>query len=164
MTLEQVSEAIFHDGYHGGDSAFERLGAYLAEGGDVNAPDPVSGWTLLHKSCEHQNYRLIQALAEVGADLNAQEPYTGWTPLHVAVDIDIDGVLQATRNEEEFRRELTFSTTALLLSLGADANVRNHKGEMPRDIASHYGADALQRYDGLTSAAPDRPAGRLGGN
>jgi len=156
MTLEQVSEAIFHDGYHGGDSALERLRAYLAEGGDVNARDPTSGGTLLHESCEHQNYRLIQALAEAGADLNAQEPYTGWTPLHLAVDIDIDSVSQATRDVEGFNRELTFSTTILLLSLGADPNVRSYEGETPRDIASYYGAYALQRYDGLTSAAPDR--------
>ena len=58
--------------------------------------------------------------AEGLADLNAQATYNGMTPLHLAVDIDMDSVSQASDTEQEFRDKLTFSTTRLLLSLGAD--------------------------------------------
>jgi ankyrin repeat protein len=122
------------------------LDQYLADGGDINARDPDFSWTLLHLACEHMNHDLIRALSAAGADLNARTNHQGWSPLHLAVDADTDSWVQANDPFDE----LTFSTTCLLLSLGADSSVRDRDGLTPRDIAAEYGIDVAEKYDNLT--------------
>lgn len=144
LTLEQLFKAV------GEETGLPEFHVYVAASGDVNACDPDSGWSLLHLACEHMNISLIQALADGGADLNAQNDHDGWTPLHTAVDIDTDSVWQATQRESDFLTQLTFSTTRLLLALGADPTIADHKGETPRDLAAHGGPEALAQFDVLT--------------
>jgi ankyrin repeat protein len=147
MTEEDLGQLI-----HVGRGAAE-LPAFLAAGGDVNAIEPRSGMPLLHLACEHLNLDAIQALVAAGADLNLRDSF-GQVPLHVAVDNDIDSVVQADGPE------LRFETTRLLLSLGADPNVRDSQGRTPRDWAAAYGTAlntyALDEFDRRTKRGPGR--------
>ena len=131
------------------DRGVDELRRYLRDGGSVNVRHSDSTWTLVHLACEHMNLDLIRTLSEAGADQNARDRNQGWTPLHLAVDTDIDSVWQA---ENSFS-QLTFSTTRLLLALGADPTIRDNEGNTPRDIAAGYGTEVLNRYDNLTSAS-----------
>jgi ankyrin repeat protein len=126
------------------------LKQYLDAGGDVNVHHPDAVWSLLHLAVEHMNYPLIEALVNSGADVNDRGTVegSGWTPLHVAVDIDIDSVLQEHNSFEK----VTFSTVHLLLSLGADPTVRASDGRTPRDIVARYSEDLLSRFDTLISS------------
>lgn len=115
--------------------------AYLDSGGDINYKDELQGWSLMHYAAEHQNIEAIKILAHRGANLNIQD-LNGWTPLHLAVDSDIDGANQ--QNEE-----IKMTTTKTFLSLGASPLIRNNKNDTPRDIASHYGQNVLEKYDSI---------------
>jgi ankyrin repeat protein len=137
MTTEDLGQLIA-----AGRGAAE-LPAFVAAGGDVNATEPRSGMPLLHFACEHQNLDAIRALVSAGARINAKDS-VGQTPLHVAVDIDIDSVVQANGSE------LQFETTRLLLSLGADPSVQDCQGLTPRDWAARYGARAVEQFDRRT--------------
>ncbi len=139
-------------------SGTAELQEFVASGGDLNAGDPKSGWTLLHVATEHQNIGLIQALVNSGADLNAKD-HQGWTPLHLAVDIDIDSVVQSGDGSDK----VDFPTTRALLSLGADATMQDVKGQTARDVAAGYSTMLALRFDRLTAGGADRPqaAGRL---
>lgn len=115
---------------------------YLAEGGDVNGAD--EGMPLLHCACEHQDLDAIRALVAVGADVNRRDE-CGQSPLHIAVDIDIDSVVQAGG------MEMQFETTHLLLQLGADPGARDARGQTPRDWAAGYGASVAAEFDRRTN-------------
>ena len=137
MTADDLGQLIA-----GGRGPTE-LAAFIAAGGDVNAAEPRSGMPLLHLACEHQNMDAIRALVDAGANLNARDSF-GQAPLHIAVDIDIDSVVQANG------LELEFETTQLLLSLGADPNVQDRQGLTPRDWAARYGERAVEQFDRRT--------------
>ena len=141
MTTEELGQLIV-----AGRGPAE-FAAFLAASGDVNAVEPRSGMPLLHFACEHQNLGAIRALVGAGADPNATDSF-GQAPLHVAVDIDIDSVIQAGGEE------LLFETTRLLLSLGADPDVRDRRGLTPRDWAARYGDRALQQFDHRVGQLP----------
>ena len=128
------------------EKGVDSLAQYLSDGGEVDARHPDSSWTLLHLACEHMNHDLVRALFAAGADLNAREDAQGWTPLHHAVDIDIDSVWQTTYSLDG----LTFSTTRLLLALGADPGVQDRNGLTPRDVAAEYGPAVVGKFDKLT--------------
>jgi len=114
---------------------------YLDAGGDPNAVLPNSSWTLLHLAAEFQDLELVQRLVSTGADLNRPDEF-GQTALHFAVDIDIDGPTQ--QNEEE---KIDFSTTKLLLALGASPWVVDHRGRTARGWAEGYGPKLLKLFD-----------------
>jgi ankyrin repeat protein len=134
MTAEELGQLI-----HEGQGA-DQLPAFLASGGDVNAIDPRSELPLLHLACEHMNFDAIRALAGAGADVNGKDA-AGQAALHVAVDIDIDSVIQANGST------MTFETTRLLLSLGADPTISDSQGKTPRDWAENFGPNALEQFD-----------------
>jgi ankyrin repeat protein len=99
---------------------------------------------LPHFACEHQNLEMIRALVEHGADINLRDAF-GQSPLHVAVDIDIDFVVQSRGGAGDLR----FETARVLIALGADRGSRDRSGRTPRDLAAGYGPVALERYDRL---------------
>jgi ankyrin repeat protein len=113
MTAEELGQLI------AAGRGTAEVSAYLAAGGDVNATEPRSGMPLLHLACEHQYLDAIRALVGAGADINARDGF-GQASLHLAVDSDIKSVTPADGPV------LRFETTCLLLSLGADPNVRDN--------------------------------------
>ena len=113
MTLEDLAKAIKEN------RGIAELPHFIAFGGDVNARFSDSNWTLLHLAVEYENLPMIEALFNAGADIEARD-LNGWTPLHHAVDFDIDSAGQISYEEGAFWQNLSFSTTALLASLGAD--------------------------------------------
>lgn len=126
---------------HKGDWT-KSLKRYFSQGGNPNQREPTSGWTLLHYAVENGNLEAINCLVNNGADLDIQD-HNGWTPLHLAVDADIDCLIQ---NNE---KALALPTVNLLLELGADPTIINMDGETPRDIAAQYGEKALTLYSSL---------------
>jgi ankyrin repeat protein len=121
------------------------LPAFLAVGGDVNAFDPRSAMPLLHLACEHQNMNAVRALVGAGADLEARDLF-GQVALHIAVNIDIDAVVQADGQVSYMQ----FETTNLLLELGANPEERDDAGRSPRDLAAGYGQAVLDEFDRQT--------------
>ena len=113
-----------------------RLVKRAMETTDVNALELDKLSTMLHSAIEHENHELIRTLVAHGADLELPA-LGGWYPLHHAADIDVDGVLQTTHS----LAGVTFSTTALLLELGADPTVRRDDGATVRDQVARYCAE-----------------------
>jgi ankyrin repeat protein len=138
MTTEDLARLIAS-----GRGAGE-LPQYLAAGGSVDAIAPQSQMPLLHLACEHQNLEAIRALVQAGADLNRRDHY-GQTALHIAVDIDIDSILQSGGSQAD----VEFKTTLLLLALGANADIQDGRGRTPRQLAAGYGMDAAEKFDQL---------------
>lgn len=150
MTVDEFQEAIKNEG------GPRHLLRFLAFGGDVNARLADSGSTLLHLAVEYDNLPMIRALVEAGADIEAREA-SGWTPLHHAVDLDVDSAGQrAGPAEGDFMRALRFSTTELLISLGADTEAQRADGLTPRDMAACYGEEVVRKYDEAVANAIGR--------
>ena len=131
------------------------LPAYLAAGGDVNAIEPRSARPLLHQACEHQNLDAIRALVRSGADSEARDTF-GQAAIHIAVDIDIDAVVQA----DGHLSEMQFATTRLMLELGANPKVRDDAGRTPRDLAAGYNREILDQFDRRTVIWPLKSSAR----
>jgi ankyrin repeat protein len=74
--------------------------------------------------------------------LNAQDSF-GQTALHIAVDIDIDSVVQANGP----LADMQFETARLMLALGANPDICDNHGRTPRDVAAFYGMNVLDKFD-----------------
>jgi ankyrin repeat protein len=140
MDLEELWHSI--DETHG----VAEFHAYLLEGGDPFGTHGESRSSLLHQACAQENLTLIRELVERGLPINARDKW-GQTPLHIAVDIDIDSVNVRLGDVSE----MSFTTTRLLLSLGADPSVQDGNGLTPREWAAKYGPDVLEQFDRRTS-------------
>lgn len=138
MIFEQLLQSIDEK------SGIKELVSFLDAGGDINATHPVSGCTILHAACEHQNGDLINVLIKYEVQINIQDRY-GQTPLHIAVDADIDSILQGSGNIGD----ISFNTVKLLLNVGADESIPDSKGNTPKDWAANYGKSVLNRYENI---------------
>lgn len=139
MTPDEFSHLIAN-----GRGAAE-LPEFIAAGGDVNSVVPNTIWPWLHLACEHQNMDAIRALVAAGANLEARDEFRQ-TAMHIAVDIDIDAVVQAGDTVSDMQ----FETTRLLLELGACLDVRDNANRSPRDFAAAYGQEVLDQFDRRT--------------
>lgn len=116
-----------------------KLDLYLASGAPIDGQVDRLGWSLLHVACEHQDELLIRALAMRGADLD-NRCRCGHGPIFLALDVDIDGAIQTGA-------ALTFSTTMLLVALGAAPAATDAEGGSLRDWAGRYGEKVLTEFD-----------------
>ena len=119
-------------------------------GADVDAQG-ANGWSSLTIAAAKGYTALADDLLELGADINAVDVY-GWTPMMRAVDnrhrdtvkrlLDDRTVLLGHQDEggntalHYAAANLDLVLIRLLLRQGADAGVRNHKGQSPRDVAA----------------------------
>lgn len=92
------------------------VGERLHAGADLNAPNPVQGWTALHAAAYNGHKKLVAYMLTNGANANAQDN-DGNTPLHLA----------AGRGHAD--------TTAALMG-ASNLSLRNHAGKAARDVAS----------------------------
>lgn len=129
---------IAYDDYYT-PKAVELCRAFAAGGGDINAREPGSEYTLLWIATEHMNLDLIAVLGELGADPNCQLRHSGWTPVHNAVDADIDSVMQAQPPDMTALCDLvTFSVTRAVVSIGGSIAVPDVHGITPLMLAREY--------------------------
>lgn len=126
------------------DKGVEELQRFLAEGGDLQQSHPVSGWSLLHCACEHQNLAVIRALVEADRRLLNSRAGRGYPPIFQALDIDIDGAIQTGE-------PMVFATTRLMLELGADSTLKDHKERTMREVAQIYGDSVVRVFDEIIS-------------
>ena len=121
------------------DEALAMLDQYLASGVHIDEQINEFGWSLLHVACENEDEPLIRALVMRGVDPN-NRCQCGYPPLFLALDIDIDGAIPTGS-------ALTFSTTTLLVALGASPAETDAQGGYLGDWASKYGENVLVEFD-----------------
>jgi ankyrin repeat protein len=148
-----------------------RVRALVAEGSDVNRPDP-EGWRPLHRAALNDRGRAIACLLEAGSEIEARGN-AGWTPLHlacvscspnavaalVAGGADVHAVARngdtalhlalvivLGKEYPELRRSSLRAARRMLQTLleaGADRLARDGKGKTPADAARERGAPSL---------------------
>lgn len=117
----------------------QKLEKYITDDHQINQKSEEEGWTLTHYAVDVENYAAVKWLVARGADINAKDN-DGCTPLHCAVFTDIDFALLGELAVE-------FGATKFLLSIGADPTIEDDRGNVPRDIAGHYGVETQAVYD-----------------
>jgi ankyrin repeat protein len=90
---------------------------------------------------ENEQLEVVKFLLRNGADINFKS-FEEWTPLHVAVDISIDGTIQAGGSLGEEPTELI----KYLLDNGADKNALECNGKTPIDIAKDYNSKKIINF------------------
>jgi len=122
----------------------KELQQFIAEGGDLQQVHSVSGWSLLHCACEHQNESYIRALVEADAGLLNTRAACGYPPIFQALAIDIDGAIQTVQ-------PITFETTRLMLELGADSTLKDQKERTLREFAHIYNDSVVREFDKIVA-------------
>lgn len=126
---------------HGRDET-DILTALIDAGADVNVRNVSREWTLLHYAAEHSNLKAAAVLLEHGAEVDARDK-VGQTPL-MSSDLHLTRLLVANGadvNAQELNGNTPLHHAAgwlakpkvveALLTLGADAQIRNDDGETP---------------------------------
>jgi len=100
------------------------------------------GCGLIHWAAELILPNSIAWLVAKGVDVN-QITHDGTTALHFAVDAEFD-----TRVQQNL--ELDFSTSALLISLGANPHLKRTNGRSAFSMIRSYGATAMRKFSDQT--------------
>ncbi len=111
----------------------------LAVGASQNEPDS-KGWTPLMQAAECSQAEIIDLLLRVGADVTKQG-IENLTCLHIAVDIAIDGVIQAGESQGKEPTEII----EVLLNNGANVFAQDSAGKTPLDVARDYKSVKIMR-------------------
>ena len=125
----------------------EVVRALLAAGASPRGAIGLFLGTALHEACYFGHTEVIRAMTEdrgradvVPAELDAQGALNGMSPLHDAV---WHGHAEAA---------------GALIDAGHRLDLRTHAGLTPRDLAAHYGYDALARLLAEAEQASQSPA------
>ena len=101
----------------------------------------TEGNTPLHEAARAGSEPLVRLLAGAGADVNVSNAHAR-TPLHMAmIGADHSAEVLANRKQDH-GREATAELVKLLLSLGADANAVDARGETPLDVLTYLEGDS----------------------
>ena len=99
------------------------------------------GNTPLHEAARAGSEPLVRLLTGAGAGINATNGHAR-TPLHMAMlGADHSAEVLANRKQDH-GREATAELVKLLLSLGADANAVDARGETPLDVLTYLEGDS----------------------
>ena len=120
-----------------GDEKIDLVKFILDEGADVNETDGLYE-TPLMAAAECESEEFVELLVSRGADINGKG-HKGNTPLHCAVDMAIDGTIQAGGNPGDE----PLNVIQALIRLGADITAKNDKGQTPLDWARDYQSDKV---------------------
>lgn len=114
--------------YAAGGDEVAAVQLLLDRGADVNLRNDF-GQTPLHAAADSGTPANIRCLVENGADIDAQDNQ-GNTALHIAFTTDIAIAVEEGLN---FTPDL-FRLAKELVRLGANKNLVNHEGKIPRDL------------------------------
>ncbi|XP_032230472.1 nuclear factor NF-kappa-B p100 subunit isoform X2 [Nematostella vectensis] len=136
---------------------------------DVRAMNS-QGMTPLHLATLKGNRELITELLRMGADLNVEDGNSGRSPLHHAVESGRYHVIEfllsrgALVNQRTFSGNTAMHTAAgrqmdevvsLLASYGADVNIQNREGDIPR--VAYAGSDRERKQIAFSRSLPKQP-------
>lgn len=109
---------------------------------DVNARDPLTGYTVLHQAVTDNADRIVRMLLQRGADPDAANPRTGDLPLVSAAHLPTDACLQVLLRHE-----------------GIHVNAVNHDGRTALALTENPAAGMLLLRRGARSDAPHAATG-----
>lgn len=119
---------------------FREVQALLDAGATVDGACST-GFTPLMQAAEMENIDMARLLLDRGADVNLRD-YRGVTPLHVAVDMAIDGTLQAGGKLGEEPTDMIL----FLLGQGASPDAADDRQKTPIDWATDYGSSKIANF------------------
>ena len=126
----------------------------ISHGADVNKKTLSGQWTPLHYAAEKGNSKFTKALLNAHAFVNPKD-VNGRTPLHYAVDCGkeswskiVGDCLEPIEKERERKVQDFSETVRLLLSKGADVNVRDNDGKTPLDYSANSDISTILRRHG----------------
>lgn len=135
---ETQGQTLLHKAVYGGDAELVR--ELLAKGLDVNAGDDYGDTPLSH-AAYRSSVEAVRLLIQAGADLNVQGMLRN-TALHHCVRMG--------------RKDLV----PILVDAGADWDLRNQRGESPRDLAARLeDQDRRARNQGAREGRGSDPGG-----
>jgi ankyrin repeat protein len=140
MTDEQhetLEDALVHEVWRQDLAAIRRL---LAAGANPNRPGRAWSSAIACAGENDETGDIARCLVAAGADINLQDEH-GQTPLHWAVDMAIDGAIQADRPK------INWHVVGVFLDLGANPQIRDQGGRTVHDWAANYGPEAQQSFE-----------------
>jgi ankyrin repeat protein len=141
-----------------------KLSQFLQDGGNINDPDPATGFTPLAAAAKAGHPFVVDLLLKNKADVNKKSRY-GCTPLYFAANAranrvevvrtlldkgaDVDATDPLCDNETPLMVAITQSrdakVVAMLYNAGASLQATNVKGETARSMAEKSGDPSIQR-------------------
>ena len=116
----------------------EEIKKYCIQGGSLFELSNRNNWQLIHIAALNGVDSVVEWLVEQGVDVNSKDDQ-GCSPILLAFDLDIDGAIQNNR-------EINFSHSRKLLSLGADPSITNLEGRNIESTALAYGKKIFNLY------------------
>ncbi|MCE9507444.1 MAG: ankyrin repeat domain-containing protein [Alphaproteobacteria bacterium] len=134
----------------------------IAKGADVNAADKSRKTPLMH-ACSGGREDIVDILLQSGSNINIHNPNNySWTALHYAAAYsDKETVIPllvkkgANINTVDDRGQTAlhcaadyskFPSVKALVACGADANIRDNRGNRPEDLAKSNGRDGIANF------------------
>ncbi|RDD46134.1 E3 ubiquitin-protein ligase MIB1 [Trichoplax sp. H2] len=106
---------------------------------DINSCNAINGETPLHIAIDKANVKMIELLLERDADINLQD-MIGNTPLHKIIRT-LTQILAREKQSgtyEKIAKTSALSIISMLLSKGANINIKDNEGSTPYDLCDHF--------------------------
>ncbi|EAY02539.1 hypothetical protein TVAG_494880 [Trichomonas vaginalis G3] len=106
-----------------------------SHGSNVNYRDNGSQLTILHHACAKNNIKAVKCLISHGADLNMLNS-GGYSVIHFAIFSTVRGISVKSFGPDFVNESEVIDLIELLLSNGANVNLKNEDGYTPLHMAS----------------------------